>query len=526
MSTTLFYNGVFHSGLSKEDVFSCMTVKKGIITGVFSSRPSGRFAREIDLQGAHVYPCFIDTHIHMLFTIAVMAMGFDVCHITSNGVSPCTLAGVEKVIRQYTASKPADAVIAANNYILSAMDCRRLPTRQELDEWAGGRAIVIYNIDGHSTALSSAMLKKIGIDPEGHSGVLTGEENERAQGRLTDAISGSITLPILAKGIANFQNACAAYGISVVGALEGNGDSPKDLTTALLVHLAKYFEVGVRFYFQYFSIDRAKKLSKHQRRPRIGGCGDWETDGSVSSRSAAFPYPYLDTSSPAPCYYSDSVLEENILRADAAGYQIASHAIGESAIRQLSAALNKTSGKTLHRIEHCEFISEDTLASLDPAKYAVTMQPGYAWIDRHYLHSYEQALPCSVLENLKLKSIYEKMLLCGSSDSPVQAMDPFLQMLGMTDFYAPAESLGIFEAFRTYTLNPAQVLGEASERGTLEVGKMADFFTASQDLFSLSGPEIAAFRPESTYFGGKKYISKSGSVAELLLSLLRRPRKV
>jgi hypothetical protein len=37
----------------------------------------------------------------------------------------------------------------------------------------------------------------------------------------------------LAKGCANFQNACAGYGIGVVGALEGNGDSPKDRSTAL-----------------------------------------------------------------------------------------------------------------------------------------------------------------------------------------------------------------------------------------------------------------------------------------------------
>lgn len=528
MDSVLYYDGVFHSGLSREDAFSCMSVSGGVITGTYRERPEGlRFTREVSLGGRHVYPCLIDGHIHLLFTIAVMAMGFNICEIGSQGVTPDTMSGVAAKVRDYASRQKKGAVIAANNYILTAVDERRMPTREELDDWAGGRPMVMYNIDGHSTSLSSAMLRLIGIEPEGHSGVLQGEENERVQGRLTDVVGAHMTLPLLAKGIAAFQNACAAYGIGVVGALEGNGDSPRDPMTALLVRLAGHFDVGVRFYFQYVDIKRAERFARYQKHPRIGGCGDWEMDGATGSHSAAFRQPYRDTGKTSPCYYEQDFVNALVREADEKGYQIASHAIGELAIERIIEALDRTSSGRLHRIEHCEFHSDASLEDLKKCRYAVMMQPGYAWIDKRYLHTYTQFLPQEIVDRLKFKTLYDAgICLCASSDSPVQDLDPYLQMLGMTDFYNPAESIGAFDAFRAYTLNPARALLEEDELGTLEPGKRADFFTAERDMFALSPSELADFRPVQTYYGGKPYRVKRGSVGELALSLLGRRRAV
>ena len=524
--TILFRDGIFHSGRSETDTFSFMTVRNGVITGTYHQRPEGKFSKEVSLNGKHAYPCLIDAHIHMLYTIATMGMGFNVCEITPDGVFPDKLSDVERKIREFASGKPRNTVIAANNYILSAVDELRLPTRTELDEWAGGRAIVVYNIDGHSSSLSTAMLQKLGIDPAGHSGILSGEDHERIQGRLTDIIGASITLPVLAKGIANFQNACASYGISAVGALEGNGDSPKDPTTSLVMHLARHFDIDVRFYFQYMDISRAEKLSKFQLHRRIGGCGDWEMDGSVGSHSAAFPFPYKDTGKSAPCYYSPDELEKRILEADRKGFQIAGHAIGTSAIHMFLKALSKTSSGMHHRIEHCEFISDEDLELLEETGCSVTMQPGYAWIDRKYLHTYEKFLPDDVIRSMKLRSICRKANVCASTDSPVQSLDPFLQMLGMSDFTVPSESVSVFEAFRAYTSHPARAILEEDTRGILETGKYADFFVSSADLFSLSPDALPGFTVEESWYKGKKYIPKSGTVPELLLSLLKRAKKV
>ncbi|MGN1442322.1 MAG: amidohydrolase family protein, partial [Acutalibacteraceae bacterium] len=216
MRKTLFTNAVIHTGRTESEVFSSMLTENGVIKELYPTEKApvpGKNTKVIDLKGQHVYPCLIDAHVHMLLTVAVMAMGFNICEITAEGVQPHTLKGVEERLKSYVSGQKEDAVIACNNYILTAIDERRMPTKEELDDWCGGRAAVIYNIDGHSTSLSTKMLELVGINPDGHSGVLQGEENERTQGRIINKVGSMITLPTLAKGIARFQNACASYGI-------------------------------------------------------------------------------------------------------------------------------------------------------------------------------------------------------------------------------------------------------------------------------------------------------------------------
>lgn len=531
MGKILFTDGIFHSGKSEEDVFHYLAVEDGRITGTYQDRPQDeKYSREFSLGGVHVYPCLIDSHVHLMFTIATAATGFPVCEITADGVQPHNLSGVERKIRDYVKGKKKDELIAASNYILSAMEERRLPTRAELDDWGGGRPIVIYNIDGHSSSLSTEMLCRIGINPDGHDGILSGEAHERVQGKLTDVIASSITLPVLAKGIANFHNTCAEYGITMVGALEGNGDSEQDATTALIVNLARRFDLNVRFYFQYMDSGKAEKFVGYQKHPRIGGCGDWEMDGSVGSHSAAFHLPYKDSGRTASCYYSQEEVNRAVQKMDQAGYQIASHAIGDRAVERILEALSQTASGRLHRIEHCEFVTEETLEKLlawGRGRLAVVMQPGYAWIDRHYLHTYEQFLPEECMGEMRLRSFHDGGLcLCGSSDSPVQDMNPYVQMQGMVDFYQPKESLTAYEAFRAYTLHPARAMMEEADYGTLEVGKRADFFTAEKDFFHLPAGQVGEFRPSQTFYGGKPYRRKTGSVGELIKMMLRRPREI
>lgn len=527
MSEELFYNGIFHSMKEEGDTFSFMTVSDGIITGTFNEMPEGRFGKKTDLQGMHVYPCLIDGHIHLLYTIAVMAMGFDICKITKNGVKPDNMKDVEKTIREFASSKGKNDIIAANNYIMSAVDEKRMPSKSELDDWAGGRAMVVYNIDGHTTALSSAMLEKIGIDPVNHDGVLTGEENERNQGKITDVISSGVGLKTLAKGIAIFHNECAKYGICMVGALEGNGDSEKDITTKIIAHLARHFDIETRLYLQYTDFDRVKPYIKYMKHPRLGGCGDWEMDGSVGSHSAAFYSPYKDTGNISQCYYTQDFVNKKVAAASERGWQLASHAIGDAAIDRIMEAMNANGSSVLNRIEHIEFISDSQIDKLDGGKYAVMMQPGYAWIDKRYLHTYSMYLPENIEKNLKLKSISEKgVAVCASTDSPVQSMNPYLQMLGMCSFYNEKESLSNYEALKAYTVNPAKAMLESDGYGTLEKGKTASFFTSDKDILLLEPDEIADFLPCRTWYGAKPYKKKKGTAAELLAMLMRKPKKI
>ena len=518
---------------SEENTADSMLVENGKIAALSMTREEAEqtFGRGkvkiVSLRGQHVYPCLIDGHVHLLQTIVLLAEGFDVCRIENGGVVPRNLAGVEKRLREFAAAKPENAMIVGNNYIATAITEHRLPTKEELDDWCGGRPTVIYTIDGHASALSTAMLEKLGIEPKGHNGILSGEAHERVQGRITDLIASQVTPGILAKGIANFHNACAKYGISCVGALEGNGDSPKDITTKLSVFLARRFDVDIRFYFQYMEIKKALPLKKYQRRARIGGCGDWEMDGSIGAHTAAFSAPFKDTGEQADPYYSQEEVDQAVGEAEKQGYQIASHAIGDQAVERIVRALGKTSGKVRHRVEHCEFASDETVEEIAKRGCAVMAQPGYSWIDKRFLHTYERYLTEDSLRLMKFKTYVDKgICICGSSDSPVQSMDPWLQMLGMTQFYREEESITPYQALLCYTVNPARAILEERERGKLLPGMRADFFTGDRNIFNLSPEDLAAFLPADTYYGGKRARRWEGSVMELLGMALRRPKRV
>ena len=155
------------------------------------------------------------------------------------------------------------------------------------------------------------------------------------------------------------------------------------------------------------------------------------------------------------------------------------------------------------------------------------MQPGYSWIDKRYLHTYAQYLPYGMEENMRLKSLIDAgVCVCGSSDSPVQDMDPWLQMLGMVQFYNESESITPYEAFCCYTRNAAKALLEEDNYGTLEKGKYASFFTSDADIFNLSPEKLVAVRPVETYYKGRIYKKKKGSLIELAAMFMKKAKKV
>lgn len=523
----LYTDGIIHTMESETAVASSMLVEDGRILELDVDESTCKGAKKISLHNRHVYPCLIDGHVHLLYTVILSAAGFSICEIRDGRVVPENLAGIEKRLREFTQGKPKDAIITGNGYIMTGIAEHRLPNRRELDEWCGGRPTVIYTIDGHASALSTSMMKHLGMDPEGSDGILSGEAHERVQGRITDIIAAGVTPLVLAQGIANFHNTCAKYGISMVGALEGNGDSDKDPTTRLITMLARHFDVGVKFYYQYRDTAKAEPLSRYQKEKRIGGCGDWEMDGSIGAHSAAFSHPYKDTGKQSAPYYSQEEADEMVRCADEAGYQIGSHAIGDLAVERLTRALCHAGNGRKHRVEHCEFASEESIRCIAQHGFAVMAQPGYSWIDQRFLHTYDRYLTEETLQMMHFKTFIDQgICICGSSDSPVQSMDPWLQMLGMTEFYRQEESVSPYEALRCYTVNPAIAMEEEKERGRLLCGMRADFFTSDQDLFTLSPEELGSFRPEQTFYAGKKARVWKGTVAELLQMLLKKGHKV
>ena len=543
-----YYGGTVHTmRLHVEETFTSMGTDGDRICYLGNGGPETEegYDQYISLEGMHVFPALTDSHVHLLYTMILAASSFNICEITSEGIAPECMAGVEQKIRAYCSAHPKQKIIVANQYILSAMKEKRLPSRQELDEWTGGRCMIIYNIDGHSSSISTALMKKLKLPEQGSDGRFFGEAHEFMQGKVTNLIAASVTPSVLAAGIANFSNLCAHYGISRVCAMDGNGDVKHDFLTRLLAFVASRMDIDVRLFPQYMELERAEKYHRLQKFPRAGGCGSWELDGSVGSHSAAFYVPFIDNGEKGHCYYKDDFILGKVRGAHEKGIQLSSHAIGEAAIDQIVDCYEKVLGlgdgrdggeeegekresKPMPRIDHFEFPSSSAVEKIKHLPVALTVQPGFSWMDKRYLKSYEQFLPKEkVRQQIPLRELTEAgVCICGSSDSPVQSMNPYEQMLGMVEFYLPGQSLTPFQALRTYTAEPARMLGEELESGTLEVGKKADFFVTGKDFCRAEPEKIGEFYAEYLVKDGRRYVEKKGTIRELVKLLLRRPKKI
>lgn len=533
MSKVLYYGGKIHSMVSENDIFSVMVTdgEKIIYTG--NEIPTDiSFDDRVDLQGKHVFPTMTDSHLHLLYTIVLSAASFNICEITSEGVKPDNLYHIGKRVRDYCKANSEQKIVTANGYIISAVKEKRLPNRYELDEWSEGRAMIVYSIDGHSSAISTKLMEMLGLPTEESDGIFSGEAHEFMQGKVTNLIASKVTPAIIAKGIANFSNLCASYGISRVCAMDGNEDVENDILTKALAFLAERMDIDVRLFPQYMDYTRLDFFRKKQKAFRAGGCGVWELDGSVGSHSAAFYEPFKDNGVSGHCYYEKNKIKDKVEEALEKDIRLTCHAIGESAIDQITEVYGELEARiprngAMMRIDHFEFPSERAVETVKKLPLAITVQPGFSWVDKHFLKSYEQFLPESIIKRqLPLKELMsDDVCICGSSDSPVQSVNPYEQMLGMTDFYVGEQSLTPYEALKTYTVNPAKMLGEENT-GTLCVGKDADFFVCDRDILSCRGTDITLCKAEYMVVRGKRYKEKKGTVGELIKMLIRKPHKI
>lgn len=518
-----FTNGTIYPMEREGEIFSGMLVSGGKIQALYrpgedSPPPSAR--RVVDLGGKTVLPGFTDSHSHFLSSAVLHGVGCSISEVKDGRLAPDTVAGaVEKLARFATGVKNRKSPVIGFNYIVPSMAEDRLPLKDELDTALPGRRVIVMGMDAHSSSYSTPALMALGIDPEGHNGILTGEDHDMHVGQITGLVMKSLSVFDILKAIQDFTFASAARGLTCIHCLEGSEDKPNNLSLRLLALAARVLPVRLRLFIQYKSTDAVRPFLKYLSYPRLGGCSSWEMDGSVGSRSAAFDEPFAGTEdNRGLCYYSQEEILPYVEQAHREGFQLTVHAIGPRGIETILSAFeqvmkdeNGGSNPRRHRIDHFEFPRPDQVKrAVKDLGLIITAQPGYSWMDEHFQKAYRRYLTPKQFESqIPMKTIAEMGgIICGSSDSPVQENDPFLQIQGMVDFPIPAQRLSMFQAVRTYTANGAYSTFAEESRGTLAPGKQADFIILSEDPFSLPADRIAGLKPEQTWIAGSPVIRR------------------
>jgi predicted amidohydrolase YtcJ len=519
------YHGSIISCDDNNSVYSYLVEKEGRIIYVGDELPAycGRGTEKIELGEKALLPAFGDGHIHYS-NWAHFNSTFDVRKAAS-------IEEVGVMIKRYANKDPRAKVLFGFGHSIHSVREKRLITRTELDAAVKDRPIYLVCFEGHSAVVNTAgigiMPPKIralpGFDLE--TGRLTREAFQEA----TDYISGRVSILQLLKAIVRGLDTLADYGVGLVHTVEGIG-FPRDLDVDMIRFLTRGAQQQFRVYFQTMDVDKILKRNL----PRVGGCFACALDGSFNSSDAALLEPYCDDpENRGVLFYSDRDVKKFVSRANREGLQIQLHCIGDAAVIQaveaIEAALKETPRLDhRHTLIHACLIPEHLFEKIAALGIHVTVQPGFIASPlepaEHMsnLIGYERAARIFQFRSMLNSGINVN----GSSDGPVLIPKPVEGIYGLCNHDNPSESVTIAEALRIFTLNVARTSFDDQERGSLEVGKVADMVVLNRNPLEMQPADLLELKVEQLYIAGRPYEKGRSLLRTAFESLMNRSRKV
>lgn len=249
---------------------------------------------------------------------------------------------------------------------------------------------------------------------------------------------------------------------------------------------------------------------------RIGALKGF-VDGSLGSRTAAFFEPFLNSPNDSGFFITEeAVLYRQIKSADSAGLHLMIHAIGDRAINTLlnifdSVSHENGSKDRRFRIEHAQHIHPDDLARFGELNVIASMQPYHAIDDGRWaeqLIGHERSKTTYAFRSL----LSEGVTLAFGSDwyvAPPTPLDGIYAAVtrrtldnANPEGWVPEQKITVEEALRAYTLGAAFASFEEDLKGSIEVGKLADFVILGKDILSVTPETLRDVEIVMTVVGG------------------------
>ena len=505
------YKGKILTADAENSVYNYLVEDKGKIIYVGMELPQlYESADVIELGNKVLAPAFVDTHQHFA-SFSTFNAGLNVMEAESN-------EDIAKMIGDYATRTKQKTIIAFGASPHSVKE-GRLISRDEIDAVCNGKEVMVVKYDGHACIISTPLLKKLdsklhklrGYHPD------TGEMNQEAFFACSDYITGSLSIPDLFRNMQMAADFMASKGIGSIHTVSGVG-----FIANLDISIEKLFAKSLTngFQIRVFPQSLNIKVATSRNIPRIGGCFECALDGCFGSRDAALNEPYNDAEGgDGVLYYSDDKVIGFCKEANRKGLQIELHAIGDKAFDQATRVL-KAALDAYPRNDHRHGIIHDCLPTAEGIeicrKYGIQMQMQSAFIGwRQEPDSYLEGLlgeeRASRLNPIKTFADNDIIVSFGS-DAPCTSPDPLMWIHKAVNHSNPSERISVQQALRMATINGAYATFDEKERGSLEVGKIADMVILSESLYSVPNERIKDIKVEGLILGGKPYKSARTSL--------------
>ncbi len=479
----------------------------------------GPETRVVDRGGRALLPGLNDNHNHP------MSFGEALGWIDATPAAISTLGGLQDAFRA-RAAQNGGGWLLARGYDDSRLDIRRHPTRYELDAATGGQPAILVRTCGHLLVANSAALERAGIDantPDPSGGHIDRDAHGAAVGLLRETamrlVRDLIPEPTVAQ-IKSYLRAAGRrfleYGITSVG----EAAISRSEQFRAYQELARDGELPMRVFTMMLIDDTLDSLSSlgmitgfGDARLRIGPAKVFQ-DGSGGGRTAAMTVDYRnDPGNRGITIYDQEGLNERFTRANAAGFQMAAHAIGDRAITMILDAYETALAAhprpdARPRIEHCGICTPEHLRRMASMGVLAIPQPSFIYyLGDSYINNFTE-------EQLSLSYpgrawIDRGIVAAGSSDVPVVSADPFVNMRSAVtrltqdgQRMGPDQGVTIDEAIRMFTINGAFASFEERIKGSITPGKLADLTVLDRDPRSVPADELHTLRCDMTVLDG------------------------
>ena len=508
---------------SKLPKAAAVAVQKNRIIAVGSNieirKHVGKGTIVIDASNKTVVPGLFDCHVHMT------EFGF---FLQSPDLkSAQSIKEMQHRLREHASKTRGTGWILGGRWDHEKFAEKRYPTRWDLDAAVPDRPIFLVRVCGHIGVANSEALRLAGITEKTvvDAGKIeldeaTGQPNGVLKENAMQLIWKTVPRPSLE---ALEEASLLASTKAVEAGLTGVHwiTSSTDEIQAIM-NLDSEGKLPLRVYLGIPPelLDRRANLhlsTRPQNSKVKMGLVKLFADGSLGSRTAALKEPYTDDpASNGLLLHPNKELYQLVLKAHKAGLQLAVHAIGDRAVESVldayEEALKQFPRKDhRHRIEHCIILNPELIKRMKSLGLIASVQPHFVvsdfWlVDRVGKERGRWAFPFKTL-------MKEGVVIISGSDCPVVKISPLLGIWAAVAKRGSDESLNVKEALKTYTLNAAYADFDEAERGTIEVGKLADFTILSDDLFSVEPNMIKKINVETTVVDGKIVYSHQDSTA-------------
>ena len=495
------YHGNILTCNELDEVVSYLVEEDGKIIFVGNNLPSEFNGEIIELNEKALCPSFADTHMHFA-SYATFHAGLNVMNAKSN-------LEIIEMMKEFVKTCKDQMIIGfgASPY---SVEEKCLVTRKQLDEVCNDKPIFMIKYDGHTCVINTCLLNKLKNKIKDLRGYHeeSGEMNQDAFFEVSNYVTNSISIPKLVRNMQKAVDDLAKVGIGMVHSVSGVG-----FTFDLDVDLENWFSKGLNNDFQLRVYMQTMNVKKALRRKFkcIGGCFECALDGCFGSVDAALNEPYEGTNDKGILYYSDEQVINFCKQANRKGLQIELHAIGDKAfdqaVKAISLALEDTPRKDhRHTIIHACLPTKDSIKLCQIYEIQLAIQSAFIDWPQEPNSFLESILGERTKQLNPFKTYMDKnILLSAGSDAPCTEPNPIEWIYKACN--NGKESLTIKQALKMCTYNGYKTSFDEKERGSLEVGKIADMVILSQNPYETNIKDLNQIKVKQLYLNGKEYTS-------------------